>query len=104
LEQYYRKAPQYKQCLSIIKEVLNGDHQIISVLAVHSIKAICDYLGIKTEIIETATNYANSHLKAEDRVIDICLQEKARVYVNAAGGRELYSRDNFEKMELILNF
>ena len=104
LEQYYRKAPQYEQSLSIIKEVLNGEPQMISVLAMHSIKAICDYLGIKTEIIETATNYANRHLKAEDRVIDICLQENARVYVNAAGGRELYSHDNFEKNGIDLKF
>lgn len=104
LEQYYRKALQYEQVLSIIKDVLNGEPQLISVLAVLSIKAVCGYLGITTEIIETATKYDNRHLKGEDRVIDICRQENARVYVNAIGGRELYSCDNFKRNNIELRF
>ena len=104
LEQYYRKATGTEQVLSLIKGVLIGEPQLISVVAVHSIKVICAYVGITTEIIDTSTNYANSFLKAEDRVIDICRQEKAQVYVNALGGQELYSRENFKRNGIELKF
>jgi hypothetical protein len=104
LEQYYHQAPEYENVLPIIKDVLACNAQTISVLAIHSIKAICAYLGITTEIVETATNYNNSHLKAEDRIIDICRQESAQIYVNAAGGRELYFYDNFKENGIYLKF
>ena len=53
---------------------------------------------------ETAIGYKNSHLKAEARVIDICSQECATIYVNAAGGQELYSRENFKACGIDLQF
>lgn len=104
LEQNYRKTPQYENVLSIIKHVLACNAQPISVLALHTIKATCAYLGITTIIVDTAINYNNSHLKAEDRIIDICRQESAQIYVNAAGGRELYSYDNFKSNGIELKF
>jgi hypothetical protein len=104
LEQYYSKAPQYKNVLPIIMDVFNGEPEMISALAVRSIKAFCVSLDIKTEILETATHYQNNHLAAEDRVIDICKQEGAPTYVNASGGQELYSYDNFRRNGIELKF
>jgi hypothetical protein len=104
LEQYYRKAPQYEQVLPMIKDVLAGEPQLISDLALCSIKAVCAYLGITTKILETSVNYGNSNLKAEDRVIDICCQEGTQIYVNAAGGQHLYSRQKFSAKGIELKF
>lgn len=104
LEQCYRKAPQYENVLPIIKDVIGSKPRMISNLAVRSIKMVSDYLGITTEIVETAINYNNSQLKAEDRVIDICRQEGAQIYVNVAGGRKLYSHDNFKRNGINLKF
>ena len=104
LKQYYSNAPQYEKVLPMIKSVLASESQLVSTFALQSIKAVCVYLTITTEIVDTAINYNNSHLKAEDRVIDICRQEGARVYVNAAGGRELYSHVDFEKNGIELKF
>jgi len=104
LEQNYRKAPQYEKILSIMKDVFGDEPQLISILAIRSIKVTCAYLDITTGILETAINYSNSHLKAEDRVIDICCKEHAQTYVNAAGGRELYNKDNFKRNGIDLYF
>ena len=104
LEQYYRKAPQYEKVLPMIKDVMASESQLISTFALHSIKAVCAYLALTTELVETAINYNNSHLKAEDRVIDICRQEGAQTYVNATGGQELYSHDNFKRNGIELKF
>lgn len=104
LDQYYRKAPHYEKVLAIIKIVLESKHQLISAAALCSIKAVCEYLTIETEIAETADKYNNNYLKAEDRIIDICRQEAATVYINADGGRLLYSRNTFKENGIELRF
>lgn len=104
VEQYYKKAPQYEQVLPLLQDVLVGQPTHISHLALHSVKLVCSYLDIGTEIIETAVKYDNSDLKSEERVIDICCQELADIYINAAGGKELYLRDNFKMHGIDLQF
>jgi hypothetical protein len=104
LGQCYGKAPMYEKVLPMIMDVLAGEHKRISTFAIHSIKAVCAYLAITTDIVETAIDYRNSHLKAEERVIDICCQENAHVYVNSPGGLELYSHENFKKKGIELVF
>ena len=102
--QAYSKAPHFHKVFELLNSVMNGKHDIISELATSSIVATCNYLGVEAEFVETATGYANGELKAKDRVIDICKKEKADIYINPIGGRELYSRDDFEKSGLLLNF
>jgi hypothetical protein len=104
LEQYYRKAPQFEIILQLIKNVFDGEEQFISRIATSSIKAVCTYLSISTELVETAVCYQNSHLKAEDRIIDICRQENKQIYVNAAGGRHLYTHEKFNQNGIGLKF
>lgn len=104
LDQYYKKAPYYEKVLPIIKIVLESNNQLISAVALCSIKAVCEYLAIETEIAETVDKYSNNYLKGEDRIIDICRQEAAKVYINAEGGRSLYSRNTFKENKIELRF
>ena len=104
LAQYYRKAPQYETVLPLIREILDNNPEYIAAVATRSIKLICSYLGINTEFTDTATVYKNSHLKAQERVIDICRQESATKYINSIGGIELYSRDCFQAEGIGLEF
>ena len=46
----------------------------------------------------------NSDFKAQNRILDICIQEKADHYINPIGGRELYSNNLFEKNSIKLSF
>jgi hypothetical protein len=48
--------------------------------------------------------YSNSDLTSIDRVLDICEKESAKHYINAIGGRELYSQDAFKEKGIALNF
>ena len=43
-------------------------------------------------------------MKAQDKIIDICLQEKATHYINAIGGREFYSTKDFKDKNIRLYF
>ena len=46
----------------------------------------------------------NNNLKAQDKVIDICKILKADEYVNAVGGQNLYSREDFAREGIKLKF
>ena len=104
LEQCYKKAPFYQETLLIIQQTLNVDDEPISKIVEHNLRLICKYLDIKTEIVSSSAIYQNSHLKAQERILAICLQEKATQYINPIGGLELYDKDFFEAQNIQLNF
>jgi hypothetical protein len=60
------------------------------------------YLGIKTEFFDSR-DYPTTSTK-QYRLIDICKQLKADVYVNAIGGAELYDPQEFEAEGIKLEF
>lgn len=104
LEFSYKKAPYYKDCINIISSILLNDEKNLSTWLTFQIKQICSYLNIKTLIVESSRLYSNQHLKAQTRIIDICSQEKATVYYNSIGGRELYNSMEFGKNNIELKF
>ena len=104
LEQCYKKTPFYLEILPIIEQTLSIDNEPVSKIIEHNLRLICNYLDIKTEIVSSSAIYQNTHLKAQERILDICLQEKASQYINPIGGLELYDKDFFEAKNLQLNF
>ena len=104
LEQCYKKAPFYNEALLIVEETLKVEKATISGISDHNLRLICSYLGIETEIISSSVIYQNTHLKAQDRILDICLQEKATQYINPIGGLELYDKDIFTDKDIKMNF
>ncbi len=104
IEQSYKKAPFYKEGFEVIEQVFNLPVASIAELAVNSLKETCNYLGIKTEIVESSTIYHNQELKAQGRILNICLQEKANHYINPIGGVAIYDKQLFADSEILLNF
>jgi len=104
LEFNYKRAPHYEQVLQILKEILDGDHKLISEIAIDSLKSVCSFLEISTEIVEVEFRYGNTSLKGENRIIDMCRSENANIYINAIGGQTLYSRETFRKNGIDLKF
>lgn len=104
LEQSYKKAPYFQQVRPIIEQTLEQEKTIFSEIIVENLKLINAYLGITTEIISSSSIYQNTELKAQTRIVDICLQEKANHYINPIGGLELYQKEVFEEQGMQLNF
>jgi hypothetical protein len=103
LLQSYSKAPYFTHCFDLVQGVINSSPSTISTLAIDSIKAVQNYLQIPT-LIKTSVGYDNQNLHSKDRVLDICYREQATVYINADGGRELYSRTLFKEKGVELRF
>lgn len=104
IEQSYKKAPFYQEVLTIIEQTLNVDNEPISKVIENNLRLICHYLDIHTEIVSSSAIYQNTHLKAQERILDVCLQENATQYINPIGGLELYEKDFFEAKNIKMNF
>jgi hypothetical protein len=70
----------------------------------YSIAKTCEHLGITTEIRISSDIAIDHGLKGQDRVLAVCKTVGARIYVNAIGGTELYSKDKFRENGLELRF
>lgn len=104
IEQSYKKAPRFNEIFSLINGVLFSGAENIGTLASQSLRAVTEYLGIPAEFVDTSAVYCNNHLKAQERILDICMREKADHYINPVGGMEIYTRQLFEDRGVKLNF
>lgn len=105
LGQAYGKAPFYSEILPLVQQIFEEEnHQFISQLASASIIRISQYLQIPTKFVTTAKVYQNAHLKAQNRIIDLCRKENASEYINAVGGQHLYSSADFARHNIRLRF
>jgi hypothetical protein len=98
----YKKAPFFEIVYPILEEITNSSKTNISKFNLHAIERICQYLEINTRIVPSSSIYKNDYLKAQDKIIDICIQENASIYINPIGGVELYNKQDFidKKLEL----
>lgn len=100
----YSKAPNYEEILVVIKSVLDKSSTLsISELAINSIEAILNYLKINKDL-SSSQQFDNAELRASKRVLDICKKIGATTYINAIGGLNLYSKEEFQKEGINLFF
>lgn len=104
LDHCYKKAPHYSSTSYLIDCLLKEEHSYIDTLAKSSIVKVLKAVGLPLPLITESSNYENSHLKGEERIIDICLKEKATHYINPIGGKDLYNPENFKKHNIELSF
>ena len=104
IEQGYRKAPHYGTVMPVIENSINFVTGSIADLAHHSLVQLSQYLGLTTRLVASSSIYDNSHLKAQERILDICRQENATRYINPIGGIELYDKPTFARAGIELNF
>jgi hypothetical protein len=104
VQQAYARAPQFRRIFPLVESIVCHPARNLADYLLHSLTALQKHLGIATEIIPTSRHYENTELKAQARIIDICLRERAGIYINAIGGVELYSPDAFRQAGVKLRF
>ena len=104
LKDAYKKSPFFDQTIAFVESVLEyPDHNLFGFLE-NSIKQACAHLGVIRDIVKTSDLPIDHSLKKEKRVIAMCSAMGAEVYVNAIGGREVYSAENFSERNIALKF
>jgi WbqC-like protein family len=104
IEQGYRKAPYYGTVMPITEKIVNFATDSIADLVHNSLIELNQYLGLTTRLVASSSVYANTQLKAQERILDICQQENATRYINPIGGIELYDKPSFAQAGIELNF
>ena len=130
LKMAYSKAPYYSEVYQLIEQILMAENKAIvttsvpssvfptlemeireeqrgktiSQLAIDSVIGICDYLGLKRTYKISSEEYNNRELKKADRLIDICHLEGIDHYINASGGKEIYTKEYYGEKGVKLNF
>lgn len=100
----YKRAPYYNAVITLISECFDVTCSNIASFNVVIINRICRYLKIETEIIQSSVICNNNNLHGQERILDICKQEKADIYINTIAGKELYSKDIFASNGIKLEF
>lgn len=103
-ENAYRKAPNYEEGIALLKDCLLFDEKNLFQYVFNSIKTICAYLDIKTELIVSSELNMDHSLRKEQRVIAICKALEATDYINPIGGVNLYNKQHFAEQGLNLHF
>ena len=104
LEISYKKAPHFSEVMPILEQFMLSDYDNLSEYNVASIKLICNYLGIQTEILLFSELDCDKDLKREYRIYDVCRVLGGNEYINAIGGTELYDFEEFRENGIELAF
>ena len=104
LEGAYKKAPYFNDVYPLMEDILKCGKTNLAEYLAYSLKKICEYLDIKTELIISSTMNKDNSLKGKEKVVAICHELGGDTYYNAIGGQEMYSYDYFEENNLKLGF
>ena len=100
----YRKAPFFKEVEPLLHSIFEAEQSNLSQYIVDANLFITSYLGIDTKILISSEIEKNNELKKQDKIFEICNKLGATTYINAEGGKELYSKADFEKAGIELYF
>lgn len=95
LEISYRKAPYFELVYALISKAVQFKNINVADSVTHSLRTICDYIGIQTEFALSSQMQIPDGLHAQDRVIWISKALGATEYINMASGVALYDRKTF---------
>lgn len=104
IEQIYKKSPYFYEVYQLLQEILMFQEKNLANFLENSIRKICNYLEIKTEIVLSSSLQKDNTLKSEKKVMEVCRILQATEYYNAIGGQELYSYKEFEQNGIKLKF
>jgi len=104
LEGCYKKAPHYANAFPVIESVITQDEKNLARYLEFSIRQICAYLSMDTELIVSSAISKNNDLRGQDKVIEICKALGSAEYINAIGGQDLYCYEDFTVQGIQLRF
>lgn len=101
----YGKAPNYEPVSSLIQDVLEQPTTSIAEIAEFSIRMVFQYLNLPFSACRSSEIQFNREATNKtDRLISLIKHFGKTHYVNAIGGKELYSKDYFLNQGIQLHF
>lgn len=106
IQHSYAKSKFYEELFPQIKHIIqDNSNNSISQLNIDLIVFFANYLGLNTSFKISSENQAASKgLDKQERLIEICKNTGSDHYINALGGQELYSKEEFKENGVLLDF
>jgi hypothetical protein len=104
IKESYRKAPQFNATYPIVEHCLLFKDNNLFNFIFNSLKLVKEYLEIQSSFIVSSMIKIDHTLKAEKKVLTICKELKADIYVNPIGGTQLYDKNEFQQEKISLYF
>jgi hypothetical protein len=99
LQHYRRRAPHFRQTVSLVESVLAPECESLAALNVRALDAVCGHLGIRFEYHWfSRMNLELRPIEAPgDWALEIATALKASEYLNLPGGADLFDRAEFAR-------
>lgn len=105
LEMNYSKAPFFNQVFPMVEQTLRSSFYHIGELSAQTVIDVANYLDLSVKFhFSSNLPFGHGSGNRTQRLIDIVKGFSAKTYINAAGGKELYSKEDFAKEDIILQF
>lgn len=104
LRREYVNSDNYSSAYPLIERIMSFSDKNVARFNANSLKEICRYLGIETEILMSSEIAKDNSLKGSERVYDICKVIKGDIYINAIGGQHLHFKEEHKLHGIDLYF
>jgi WbqC-like protein family len=100
----YARAPYFASTFALLERIVHHEERNLFRYIHYANLSVCAHLGVTTETRVSSQIPIDHSLRGEDRVITLCKALGVDTYINAIGGMELYSRDEFRARGIELKF
>lgn len=100
----YHNAPYFDKGYDLYNKIVSYPDTNLASFLENSIRVVCEYLGINTELRKTSELKPYGNLKKQERIYVDCEQLSASTYINSIGGVGLYDKREFAEHGISLKF
>lgn len=100
----YSRSTYFNEVFPILQSIIMNNKVNLFDFIFDSIISLNNYLGIKTKMTISSSLSIDHNLKSKYKVIEICKNMKADIYINSIGGIELYDKKEFQSSQIRLDF
>lgn len=104
LEMNYRKSLNYESLIGPLKEVIGDGLGKICDLNQRTTQWCASYLGLNLDFKVSSLDFPLVDGQGKERILGICKDLSADIYLNAIGGVELYKKEDFSLVGVQLKF
>lgn len=104
LREAYRHAPYFERVFPIVENSVRQQETNLFKYIYRSLRDTCDYLEIETEFVIASSVPVAPALTGKEKVIGLCQDLGAEIYINPIGGQDLYAREDFRACGIELQF
>lgn len=100
----YHNAPYFDNGYDLFNKIVSCPDANLASFLENSIRVVCEYLCINTELRKTSELRPYGNLKKQERIYVDCEQLSASTYINSIGGVNLYDKREFAEHGIDLKF